>query len=205
MSQTDRKAAILSAALAIFSEKGIEAASIDDIRQRSQASVGSIYHHFGNKEGIAAALFALGLDDYWAQVKSNLSHASNAEFALHAIISTHLHWIVEHPDMARFLFARRQAVSAEHNDAIRERTAAHFKEAFEKLKPWFRQGVLRRLPTELYGPLLLGPSQELARNWLGGRIDFDPRSAIDELSSAAWRALAVNPNHTGEPYQGESS
>ncbi|SFG93223.1 transcriptional regulator, TetR family [Duganella sp. CF458] len=200
MIQVDRKSAILSAALAVFSEKGIEATSIEDIRQSSQASVGSIYHHFGNKEGIAAALFAQGLDSYWQQIKENVAQASNAEFAIHAIVSTHLNWIVQQPDMARFLFARRQAVSAEHDDAIRQRTAAHFKEVFEKLKPWFKQGVLRRLPIELYGPLLLGPSQELARNWLGGRIGFNPLTAIDELSSAAWRTLATNPALTGVSY-----
>jgi AcrR family transcriptional regulator len=197
MTQVDRKSAILSAALAVFSEKGIEATSIEDIRQRSQASVGSIYHHFGNKEGIAAALFAQGLDSYWQQIKVNVAEAGNAEFAIHAIVSAHLNWIVEQPDMARFLFARRQAVSAEHDDAIRQRTASHFKEVFEKLKPWFKQGVLRRLPIELYGPLLLGPSQELARNWLGGRLGFSPLTAVDELSSAAWRTLATNPAHTG--------
>ncbi|WP_426338939.1 TetR/AcrR family transcriptional regulator [Pseudoduganella sp. S-14] len=202
MTQADRKSAILSAALAVFSEKGIEATSIDDIRQRSQASVGSIYHHFGNKEGIAAALFAQGLDGYWQQIKANVARASNAEFAIHAIVSTHLNWIVEQPDMARFLFARRQAVSAEHDDAIRQRTASHFKEVFEKLKPWFKQGVLRRMPIELYGPLLLGPSQELARNWLGGRVGLNPLHAIDELSSAAWRTLATNPSHTGVAYGG---
>ena len=200
MSQPDRQSAILSAALAVFSEKGIEATSIDDIRQRSQASVGSIYHWFGNKEGIAAALFAQGLDDYWGQLQASVAEATNAEFAVHAIVSTHLSWIVAKPDMARLLFARRQAVSAEHEHAIRQRTAAHFKTVFEKLKPWFKQGVLRRLPPELYGPLLLGPSQELARHWLGGRIEFDPRTAIDELSGAAWRSLATNPGQTGAPY-----
>jgi AcrR family transcriptional regulator len=205
MTQADRKSAILSAALEVFSEQGIEATSIDDIRQRSQASVGSIYHHFGNKEGIAAALFAQGLDDYWAQIKASLGDAGNAEFAIHAIVSTHLHWIVEHPDMARFLFARRQAVGAQHEDTIRQRTAGHFKEVFEKLKPWFRQGILRRLPVELYGPILLGPAQELARNWLGGRIEFDLLGAVDELSSAAWRSLATNPAHTGAAKRGTAS
>jgi len=205
MTQVDRKSAILSAALAVFSEKGIEATSIEDIRQRSQASVGSIYHHFGNKEGIAAALFAQGLDSYWQQIKANVAEAGNAEFAIHAIVSTHLKWIVEQPDMARFLFARRQAVSAEHDDAIRQRTASHFKEVFEKLKPWFKQGVLRRLPIELYGPLLLGPSQELARNWLGGRLGFSPLTAVDELSSAAWRTLATNPAHTGVSFGGRKT
>lgn len=190
--QSERKSAILAAAFAVFSEKGIEAATIDDIRQRSQASVGSIYHHFGTKESIAAALFAQGLDDYWGQLIARTSAAPNAERAIHALLDTHIGWIVAKPDLARFLFARRQAVSALHEQAIRQRTADHFKQLFELFKPWFKQGILRRLPFELYGPLLLGPAQELSRHWLGGRVRLDPRSAVDELSRAAWLSLAVD-------------
>ena len=51
----DRKQAILEAALAAFLQKGVLATTIDDVRERSGASVGSIYHHYGSKEGIAAA------------------------------------------------------------------------------------------------------------------------------------------------------
>ncbi|MES2260110.1 MAG: TetR/AcrR family transcriptional regulator [Pseudomonadota bacterium] len=193
----DRKSTILAAALAVFADKGIEAATIDDIRQRSLASVGSIYHHFGTKEGIAAALFAQGLDEYWAQLLDAAGSARNAERAVHAMIDTHLRWIVTKPELARFLFSRRQAVGAEHEQAIRQRTGTHFKTLLDILKPWFRQGILRRLPAELYAPLLLGPAQELARHWLSGRIALDPRAAIDELSGAAWRSLAVDPERTG--------
>ncbi|MEC5161926.1 MULTISPECIES: TetR/AcrR family transcriptional regulator [unclassified Janthinobacterium] len=195
----DRKSAILAAALVVFSEKGIEAATIDDIRQRSQASVGSIYHHFGNKESIAAALFAQGLDDYWGQILSRTRGAPDAKQAIHALLETHLGWIVAKPDLARFLFARRQAVGPAHEQAIRQRTADHFKEYFELFKPWFKQGILRRLPFELYGPLLLGAAQELSRHWLGGRVTLDPREAVDELSRAAWLSLATDPSRSGSP------
>eukprot|EP01034_Spumella_vulgaris_P012000 gene11999-biopygen10525 len=94
----DRKSAILSAALAVFSEKGIDAATIDDIRQRSQASVGSIYHHFGTKEGLAAALFMQGLDDYWTQLIGRTAQAEDAERAIHAMIATHLEWVTANPE-----------------------------------------------------------------------------------------------------------
>ena len=189
-----RKEAILAAALEVFSEKGIEAATIDDIRQYSGASVGSIYHHFGTKENIAAALFASALDDYWGTLIAHTGRASDARQAIHAMLASHIGWIVEHPDTARFLFARRQAVSAQHDGAIRERTAGHFQQLFALLKPWFKQGILRRLPFELYGPILMGPAQELSRHWLGGRLSLDPRAAIDELSGAAWRSLATDPD-----------
>jgi AcrR family transcriptional regulator len=193
---TDRKSSILLAALAVFSEKGIEATTIEDIRQRSQASVGSIYHHFGTKEGIAAALFAHGIDDYWARLIASAEGKPSAERLIHGLIAAHIGWIAEKPELARFLFARRQAVGQAYDESIRQRTAEHFKILFEQLKPWFRQGVLRRLPAGLYAPLLMGPAQEYSRQWLGGRIDIEPRAAIRELSQAAWRSLAVDPERT---------
>lgn len=193
----DRKSAILTAALAVFSEHGIEAATIDDIRQRSGASVGSIYHHFGNKEGLAAALFAQGLDDYWTRLIAAIAAAPDARLAIHAMLDTHVGWIVAKPDLARFLFARRQAVSQAHEDSIRQLTNQRFKQLFELFKPWFQQGLFRRLPSELYAPLLLGPAQELSRHWLGGRLAFDPRQAIEELSGAAWRSIATDAALTG--------
>ncbi len=190
---TDRKSSILAAALAVFAEKGIEAATIDDIRRRSQASVGSIYHHFGTKEGIAAALFAHGIDDYWARLIAGAEGRKSAERTIHGLIEAHIGWIAEKPELARFLFSRRQAVSQAYEEAIRQRTADHFRTLFEMLKPWFRQGILRRLPAGLYAPLLMGPAMEYSRQWLGGRIDIEPRAAIRELSQAAWRSLAVDP------------
>lgn len=186
----DRKTAILAAALAVFSDKGIEAATIDDVRQRSQASVGSIYHHFGTKEGIAAALFAQGLDDYWTLLMARAAAAAGPEQAVHDLIEAHVGWIVAKPDMARFLFSRRQAVSADHEQGIRQHTGNHFKALFELFKPWFKQGQLRRMSSELYGPLMLGPAQELARSWLSGRTSLDPRNLVEDLSRAAWRGLA---------------
>jgi AcrR family transcriptional regulator len=195
----DRKAAILGAALSAFSSKGIDATTIDDIRQYSQASVGSIYHHFRTKEGIAAALFAQGLDDYWGQLLYSVKMARTGEQAIHSLVEAHILWITSKPDMARFLFSRRQAISLEYEQATRERSVAYLKATFELLKPWFSQGILRRLPADLYAPLLLGPAQELARLWLSGRSSLNPNSAIKELAEAAWRSIATDPSQPGTP------
>ncbi|HEX7644601.1 MAG TPA: TetR/AcrR family transcriptional regulator [Burkholderiaceae bacterium] len=187
----DRKASILAAALVIFTEKGVEAATVDDIRKKSGASVGSIYHHFGAKDGIAAALFAHTLEDYWGRLMVAVESAADARAAIHALVDTHINWIVAKPDAARFLFSRRQAVGAAHEQAVRQHTAEHFKRLLAVFKPWFKQGILRQMPYELYVAILLGPAQELSRHWLGGRIALDPRDAIEDLSAAAWRGLAA--------------
>ncbi len=60
-----RRSEILGAALDAFAAHGVAGASIDEIRRRSGASVGSIYHHFpGGKDAIAGALYVEGLRDY---------------------------------------------------------------------------------------------------------------------------------------------
>jgi AcrR family transcriptional regulator len=57
----ERRRAILEGALEAFTSKGFAAATVGDVRRLSGASVGSIYHHFGDKEGLAAALYLEGI------------------------------------------------------------------------------------------------------------------------------------------------
>ena len=52
-----RKREILEAALACFGELGYEKTTLAEIRARSEASTGSIYHHFRSKEHLFAALY----------------------------------------------------------------------------------------------------------------------------------------------------
>ena len=56
-----RKASILNAALQCFSERGVDATTIHDIQRAAGCSIGSIYHHFGSREGVAEELFVLGV------------------------------------------------------------------------------------------------------------------------------------------------
>ena len=58
-----RRQAILQAALTFFLSKGFTNTTMDDIRQLSGASTGSIYHHFENKEMLAVALYREGRSD----------------------------------------------------------------------------------------------------------------------------------------------
>ncbi|MES9970083.1 MAG: TetR/AcrR family transcriptional regulator [Candidatus Thiodiazotropha sp.] len=48
---------ILSTALDLFVERGFHNVSVHDIQKQANVSIGSIYNHFGGKEGIAKALY----------------------------------------------------------------------------------------------------------------------------------------------------
>src|SRR3954467_5185516 len=94
--QTSRPDAILDAALDAFDANGVLAATLDDIRERSGASIGSIYHHFGDKEGIAAALYPQLLEA-WQRGLVGAIERRGAERGIRAAVDPPLRWAARNP------------------------------------------------------------------------------------------------------------
>ena len=191
---TDRRQDILNAALACAAEGGVDAVTIDGVRARCGASVGSIYHHFGNRDGIVAALFFDIFHDQSRSVQAQLDAAQGVEAGVQALVTGYLDWVVAQPERARFLFQARGAVAAgprtpDLAEAARRRNQA--------LVAWFephrRSGALRDLPCELMPSLVMGPVQSYCRAWLSGNAAQgglpSPTTYRTELAEAAWRSV----------------
>lgn len=186
----DRRRAILDTALRCFVQQGYAATTIEDVLRGSGASVGSVYHHFGSKERIAATLYLEALRDYQAGLLAVLDGAVDAERGIRAIPVYHLGWVRDHPDLARFLFAERPPeVELVSEPELREMNRA----TFGRVRAWMERqagtGAMRRLPHALFYVILLGPCQELSRHWLAQRLRVDLKQAQRELGEAAWAAL----------------
>ena len=177
-----RRESILDAALDSFSADG--EATIEGVRERSGASVGSIYHHFGGKDGILIALYAEILRDYQAGALHSLSSAKDAEGGVKALVRHHLRWVEGNPDRARFLLYG--GVARERGD--RELKALN-REMFSAVAEWVEgQEAIRPLRREVFYAVVFGPVQELSRSRLAGRIDsLNPLGG--DLADAAWRAV----------------
>lgn len=185
-----RKQEILDAALACFTEHGIEATTIDMIRERSGSSVGSMYHHFGSKESIAGALYVDALAGYHAYQQELLSAASSAEEGVKAIAHAYVDWISDNPDKARFvLYGRGVLAKSDMANELKERT----REKMAGVQAWFRPhieaGRLKKLPLEVYGSLITGPAHDYARLWLTGRAKTNIKAYREVFAEAAWNAL----------------
>ena len=185
-----RQREILQAALRCFEEKGWEATTIADIRAECGASTGSIYHHFGNKEGIAAALYATGLEDYRTGLLATMRRARTARTLVRSIVLYHLDWAANQRSWARFLLEMRRAESVRAAEAeIRAGTRAFLEEVHELLRPRIERGEIVRLSPTLYAPIAIGPAQEVVRHWLSGRMRPELSQVKDALADAAWRSL----------------
>jgi AcrR family transcriptional regulator len=192
-STTDRRADILSAALECFNAKGFAGATVEDVRRRSGASVGSIYHWFGSKEEIAAALYVEALADYQLEFHELLRGHTDAERGIKALARHHLRWVAANTERARFLLQRREAEVLLASEArVRELNRELLAATAAWLEPHVKAGRVRRLPLDLHYTILIGPSQEYARHWLQGRMKSSIERAQRELGEAAWRALAGN-------------
>lgn len=194
MPRRGQAAKVLDAALKMFDTDGYSAATIEDIKLQSEVSVGTIYHHFGNKEGIAGALFVESLEDFRRGLNQALGRKSGAEQGVRAVVAHHLSWCAANPARARFLMRRREtevvAVNRAEVDAINGHT-------FETIEHWYRPhveaGEIRDLPLPLLYAVWLGPAQEYARTVLEQLVP-SPRlpslaKAEPMLADAAWVAL----------------
>lgn len=175
-----RRETILEAALESL-EAG-EEVTIEGVRERSGASVGSIYHHFGDKEGLADALYIEGVRAYQQSFLAVLAVQDDAEPGVKALVAHHLRWVTENEHLARHLLRRRDVDEQTLNAEFNELSGRWFERQREA-------GKLRALEPDITFVLLIGPAQALCRRWLGRRQEPSLAAAERPLAEAAWRAL----------------
>jgi len=193
-----RRQAILDAALTCFASKGFAETTMEDIRKRSGASTGSIYHHFSNKELLAQALYLEGrtsLNTHLAPSFAGRPAREGVEALVHALLA----WFEHHSDLGQYMM---QAGESEYLSAyvkvLRQKTKATLpterlsEQVLQWLTPFIDDGIVIRLPRSLYLPLILGPSREFVRIWLRTRQPEAMQEARDPLAQAAWHVIAAS-------------
>ena len=185
-----RREAILTAALDCFTKRGYEATTIEDIVRASGASVGSIYHHFEDKRGIAEEIYTTALEDITRGGIAILDRALPTEETVREGVAYYLAWVEAHPAEARFLFVQREAdVRRAARPEVRRLNRRFFSRVFDWLANARAAGEIRDVPDQIAINLWIGPCQEFARMWLNRRRQEQLTRAGAPLAEGAWRAL----------------
>jgi len=190
--RAELKRDIFRKALKLFNEQGIEATTIEMIRAECDTSVGAIYHHFGNKEGLVAALFFTALDDQARLRDSYLAEAQTTQAGVQALVHSYVDWVDSQPEWARFQYHARFAVTkGPLKDELATRNKARNKRLLEWLFDPERQEQLAGIPAELMLSLIIGQADSYCRAWLSGRVKGSPKDYRELLAQAAWRSVAA--------------
>ncbi|WP_332699631.1 TetR/AcrR family transcriptional regulator [Devosia sp.] len=185
----DRRRQILDAALACFLEKGYAATSVADIRTRSGASTGSIYHFFSGKGGLAEALLREAVSGWASLSAAALDPTATAEQALKASVRGLMLWAFEHPAQFRFMEEVRSFAPADPDfAAVRSLLDEGRALGAAQYARMTLDGAVRNLPFAIAHALMLGPAYAYLR--LAHATPPDQATRVADLfAEAAWQAV----------------
>ncbi len=186
---SDTRSLAISAARALFLARGLEATRIEDVRDASGISTGSLYHHFGSKLGLLEAVVIAALSEHKRALLEKLNENMSAQDAVQALIAATADWISLNPDAARCIFRFRGALESAGSNALINHNRTELSPLLKRLEVWIKNGEIRALPIALLLPLLHGPLHEYARSWLAGRVQVPPSAYVEVFIGAAWGAL----------------
>src|SRR3954462_15880406 len=104
LSAEDRRAAILDAALEVFSRRGYNGASIDEIATAAGISKALIYEHFPSKRDLHVSLLERHTQDIFVRLAQTADTKEPGDVRLRNGVNAFLVWAETHRDAFRLLF-----------------------------------------------------------------------------------------------------
>jgi len=196
---SELKTRIMKVALHHFSDVGVERTNVGKILQGAECSVGSLYHHFGNKEGIAEALFIDGVDQFNTALLRALLPQQTAKAGITATVTFCCEWVTDKSQLAAFLLSREIKLSESAKQELRELDSQFNRALYTWFIPHVKSRTLLELPADITMALISGPTLEYSRLWLSGRSHTAPGDVAAILSEAAWQAVKNNGTGAAQP------
>ncbi len=179
-----------AAALEVYADRGPEGFTMSAVIAESAVSNGSFYHHFGDLDGLAAALYTRCMTELLDALAAALQDAPTARDGLRALVVAYLRFTQEHRAAAHFIHASSYAsFLPAHAGAIAAAKAPKIEAILAWLRPHVQAGRVVDLPGPLTEMLVIGPVAETSRRWLAGTPGIDLTQASRLLPERIWNSL----------------
>jgi AcrR family transcriptional regulator len=193
LSAPDRRAAILDAALQVFSGRGYHAASIDEIAHEAGISKALIYEHFPSKKDLHASLLQRHVQEIFEALARAAAGPEPGEVRLRNGVDAFLEWVETHPRAFRLLFRDNfEADVAELLQGLQQQATAAIAGlmATEPIgpAPADETQAERKLAVDLFATQLSGAVQSLAI-WWRDHPNVKREFLVDCVMDFAWLGL----------------
>lgn len=203
----DKRREILEAAIKLFSEKGFEKTTVDEIAARANVGKGTIYLYFENKEQIFIAVIKEGMSEISRQFEEILTR-ENFDFQkqLRELIYTHLKFVEDHHEFYRIFLKERVGFQFYDNEDAR----CHKLEALRKLqllladfiKKGMEQGYIRKGDPNQFATALGGIITHFAFSWF---IEKDGIESLTAQTPAITEIFLFGVGNRAETINGRSN
>ena len=167
MSSSERHEQLLGVARALFSERGFEGASVEEIASRAKVSKPVVYEHFGGKEGLYAVIVDREVQALISSLQSSLESSERPRLILENATLGLLDYIERNTDGFRVLV----------RDAPSDRTAGSFSSVMGDvatsvehiIAEQFKRSDFDTTWSPLYAQMLVGLIAQVGQWWLDDR------------------------------------
>lgn len=185
--QAEMRDLILETALQLFTDRGYFNTSVHDIRKTADISIGSIYHHFKNKEAIAKALYDDMVDRMAERVHDIREKHQTCQGRCRALIASFFQCADDTPQVMKYiLYARHREFMPDEKSICSSRPFEMMKEIVEA---GMSQGEIREMAPMVAATALFGGPIRLIHLLLDGVIDGPLITMLDETWECAWRSV----------------
>ena len=179
---TDKREAILRAAVKVFAQKGFFNSKVADVAKEAGIADGTVYLYFKSKDEILHSVFDRAMEEFISEGKREIADISESDKKLQRIAHLHLERLSADRDLAivfqvelrgstKFMEEFSGGGFAEYLDIIRQTIAEGQ-----------RQGVFRKdLKPIVCAKILYGALDEMVTNWILSKKSYSLTPMADEV------------------------
>lgn len=187
MENTDKRMAVIQAAMELIAENGFHGTPMSGIAKRAGVAAGTIYHYFESKDALIEATYALLEEQLLESIRQGYCEDSSVQERFLHIGRMLVSSFIVFPMKSRFIeqfhnspygvASRRERMLGKKNDLV----SSLFEEARQ-------QGLIKDLPLPVIFALAFGPLLLICRDHIFGLITLDDL-LIEKIVKACWNAL----------------
>lgn len=185
----DTQAQILSATLSLFTGQGYFNTSVHDIARESEVSIGSIYHHFNDKEGVARALYNDMIDRMSSELAIIKKNHGSAHDRCRAVIELLFNITEQEPEIMEFM------LYSKHREFLPNERPVCSSQPFEIMREFVQDGMksgeIQDMDLMVASTCLFGGAIRMITSSMDGLLNRSLSSYLDEIWICSWRAVAT--------------
>jgi len=178
---------VLTAALDLFVDKGYHNVSIHEVQKQAEVSIGSIYKHFGGKEGIAQALYKHILNEVDELIDAVIKDIHDPIEQLEEIIRQLFEHTETHRKIISFIFHSKHADYLADQPLICD--AAPFVKIRFIVSQAIENGDIKDIDVSVATSIIFGGAIRMIQLRLDGAIEKPLINYIDLLMSSLWGGI----------------